>query len=273
MSGKNIFRQKLSVEQDDERHAVDAEETPKLRPTVEMQTQAEIDSDVREQVAAAEELGRPHGMTLEAQEKWEAREAEKWRTRERSDDGQLSQREAICREMTKAKHCGLSSEADPRERLNVETRREVHKQAIRLDGKCRGGLGVEAIERELAARVAAGRSTRNAVLDMIEDVQTAPGAIVALGKLERVGRKWIDVEAQVAELWDPSHPSMQQVGLLEDETGRCEVTIWQKSNQPLIDVGQTVRIRDAAVSWYQSRPSLALTGRSMVHFPERDARW
>ncbi|MUV85154.1 hypothetical protein GJ631_00795 [Natronomonas sp. CBA1123] len=175
--------------------------------------------------------------------------------------------------MTQAKHCGLSSEADPREQLDVETRREVEKQAIRLDGKCCGGLGVEAIERELAARVQSGRSMQDAVLDMVEDVQAAPGAIVALGELVQVGRKWVDVEATVETLWEPSSPSMQQVGLLEDETGKTKLTVWKRSKQPLIAEGQTVRIRDAAVSWYQGRASLALTGRSMVHFPERAAWW
>lgn len=271
MSRKNVSRQKVSVEQTDEQPAVD--EAPVLEPTVELETQAKVDSDVRERVAAADELGRPRGMTLAAQEKWEAREAEKRRTRERDDRTQTSQREAVCRAMTSAKHCGLSSEADPREGLDVETRREVHKQALRLQDKCRGGLGLAAIERELASRVAGGRSMQDAVLDMVDDVQAAPGAIVALGELEQVGRKWVSVEAQLAELWEPSAPSMQQVGLLEDETGRTKLTVWKRSEQPIITEGQTVRIRDAAVSWYQGRPSLALTGRSVVTFPERDAWW
>jgi hypothetical protein len=271
MQRNNPIREKVSVEQESEQEAV--EDTPELRPTVELQTQAKIDSDVRNAIAAADEQDHPYGMTLEAQEKWEAREAEKRSTRERADREQTSRREELCREMTRAKHCGLSSEADPRERLDVETRREVKKQAIRLDGKCRGGLGVEAIERELAARVESGRSMQDAVLDMVEDVQAAPGAIVALGELEQVGRKWVDVEATVETLWEPSSPSMQQVGLLEDETGKTKLTVWQRSGQPVIAEGQTVRIRDAAVSWYQGRASLALTGRSTVSFPERDDWW
>ncbi|QLD89606.1 DNA-binding protein [Natronomonas salina] len=271
MSDTNSICEKVAVEQDVEQHAVD--EQPELEATVELETQAKIDSDVRDRVAAADKQGRPHGMTLEAQEKWEAREAEKRRTREREDRQQTSRREALCREMTHAKHCELSSEADPREKLDEETRQEVNKQAHRLEGKCRGGLGFAAIERELAARVVRGRSMQDAVLDLVEDVQAAPGSIVALGKLEKVSRQWVDVEATVAELWIPSHPSMQQVGLLEDETGRTKVTVWRNSGQPPLEEGQQVRIRDAAVSWYQGRPSLALTGRSTVHFPERDAWW
>jgi len=140
--------------------------------------------------------------------------------------------------MTIAKHCGLTSEPDPREKLDEETRREVHKQAHRLEGKCRGGLGFEAIERELAVRVVRGRSMQDAVLDLVEDVQAAPGAIVSLGKLEKVGRKWVDVEGTVRTLWGPAHPSMQQVGLLEDETGKTKLTVWTQSEQPLVKEGQ-----------------------------------
>jgi hypothetical protein len=270
MQRKNSIRNKVSVEQQDEQDAV--EETPELRPTVEMQTQAKIDSDVRERVAAAEEQGRPHGMTLEAQEKWEARQAEKRRTRERADRSQESRREELCRAMTDAKHGGLSSLADPREKLDDETRREVHKQAHRLEGKCRGGLGSEAIERELAARVAAGRSMQDAVLDMVDDVQAASGAIVALGKLEKAGR-YVDIEATVKTLWEPSSPKMQQVGLLEDETGTTKFTSWVSSDVSMVAEGERVRIRDAAKNWYQGRCSVALVGRTHVEFPERDPGW
>ena len=269
MSNKNSIREKVSVEQDVEQHAVD--EQPTLKATVELETQAKIDSDVRERVAAADEQERPYGMTLEEQEKWEAREAEKRRTREREDRRQASRREALCREMTHAKHCGLSSEADSREKLDKETRQEVHKQAHRLEGKCRGGLGFEAIERELAARVVRGRSMQDAVLDLVEDVQVAPGSIVALGQLENAGAQYVDIEATVKTLWEPSSPKIQQVGLLEDETGKTKFTSWMNSGAKLVREGERVRIRDAARNWYQGRCSVALTGRTTVHFPERDA--
>jgi hypothetical protein len=270
MSRKNVSRQKVSVEEDDEQPTVD--EAPALEPTVELEKQAKIDSDVREQVAAADELGRPRGMTLEAQEKWEARQMEKQRTRDRCDDSQTSRREEVCRAMTDAKHCGLSSEPDPREKLDVETHREVHKQAVRLEGKCRGGLGVTAIERELAARVAGGRSMQDAVLDMVDDMQAAPGAIVALGELEKAGQ-YVDIEATVKTLWEPSNPKILQVGLLEDETGTTKFTSWVRSDVPLVAEGQRVRIREAAKNWYQGRCSVALVGRTHVEFPERDAWW
>ena len=271
MSRKNVSRQKVSDEQDIEQDAV-AEEV-ELRPSVALETQAKIDSDVREQIAAAEELGRPRGMTLEAQERWEAREMEIRRTRERQDRYQSSRREELCREMTAAKHCGLLSEPDPREGLDDETRREVHEQAHRLEGKCRGGLGFTAIEKELAARVARGQSMRSAVLEMAQNLQVARGSFVALGKLETAGGRYVDVEGTVQTLWEPSSPKIQQVGLLEDETGKTKFTSWVKSRAPIVAEGERVRIRDAARNWYRGRCSIALVGRTMVTFPERDTWW
>lgn len=270
MQRSSQFRDKVSGGQDDEQYAVECE--VELRASVELEMQAKIDSDVREQVAAVEELGRPRGMTLAAQEKWEAREAEKRRTREREDRRQSSKREALCREMTWAEHCGLSSEPDPREKLAPVTRREVREQAERLTEKCRGGLGFAAIERELAMRVVRGRSIDEAVLDMVDVVQAAPGAIVALGELEKAGR-FVDIEARVKTLWQPSHPKIAQVGLLEDETGRTKFTAWTKSRVPIVAEGERVRIRDAAKNWYQGRCSVAFVGRTHIEFPERDAWW
>ena len=271
MQRNNPIREKVSVEQESEQEAV--EDTPELRPTVELQTQAKIDSDVRDAIAAAGEQDHPHGMTLEAQEKWEAREAEKRRTREREDCAQTSRREELCREMTKAKHCGQFSVTDLREQLDVETRREIKKEAIRLEEKCRGGLGVKAIERELATRVAAGESMRDAVLEMLKEVQASPDAIVALGELGRVPAKYVDIEATVKTLWEPSSPKMAQVGLLEDETGTTKFTNWVRSQVSVVAEGQRVRIRDAAKNWYQGRCSVAFVGRTNIEFADREDWW
>lgn len=77
----------------------------------------------------------------------------------------------------------------------------------------------------------------------------------------RSSARRVDVEGTVETLWNPPDPSLQQVGLLEDETGKQKLTVWKRSNQVLVEKGQRVRIRDAAVSWDQDRTSLALTGR------------
>jgi hypothetical protein len=50
-----------------------------------------------------------------------------------------------------------------------------------------------------------------------------------------------------------------------------KVTVWDASDQPWLDEGERVRIHGAAKSWYQGRVSVALTSRSRVIFPEREA--
>lgn len=70
-----------SVKSDNE-YAV-ADNGPELRATVALEMQAKIDSEAIAKVDGTAGLDHPYGTTLEAQEKWEAREAEKRRTHER----------------------------------------------------------------------------------------------------------------------------------------------------------------------------------------------
>ena len=83
----------------------------------------------------------------------------------------------------------------------------------------------------------------------------------------------VDIAGRVQVLWDPSSSAIQQVGLLEDESGTIRFTTWVKSRQPMIREGEDVVFRNVAKSWYEGRCSVALTGRSEVEFPERDRWW
>ena len=70
----------------------------------------------------------------------------------------------------------------------------------------------------------------------------------------------VTVEGRISELWSPSSGAIAQVGLIEDESGQTKFTSWEKSNQPVVKEGETVRFRAAAKNWYQGRCSIALTG-------------
>lgn len=105
---------------------------------------------------------------------------------------------------------------------------------------------------------------QDAVLDLVEDVQAAPGAIVTLGQLEKASAQYVDIEATMKTLWEPLSPKIQQVGLLEDDTGTTKFTCWMKSGAKLVREGERVRIRDAARNWYRGRCSVALIRRTTV---------
>jgi hypothetical protein len=75
------------------------------------------------------------------------------------------------------------------------------------------------------------------------------------------------------QLWDSDAPAIQDVGLLEDDSGRIKVTVWRKSEAPVLQEGDHVVLRNVSKSWYEGRCSVAVTGWSSIHFPERGRWW
>jgi len=137
-----------------------------------------------------------------------------------------------------------------------------------LDGWSRAAIG-----RRLGEAVVGGKDLMSAVVGVFEELQTAPGTVVPIGKLEDVNRKEVSIEGRVEVLWDADSPAIAQVGLIADDSGKTKVTIWEKSNAPWIEEGEQVRIHGAARNWYEGRVSLAVTGWSTVMFPERGRWW
>ena len=256
------------------------DETPELHATVELERQGWVDTEHPET--------RARGLTLEAEERLEAREWEIERTRVRVDRTQESDREARTRRVVET----VADEArtdfwrraasvdpaldpdrpDPREELSKEDLGAVNTEAIRLaphiDCWSRAALG-----QALAEHVVEGASLLTASLRVIEETKTSPGVVVPISRIGEVPSKEVCVEGRVKVLWTPSHPKIAQVGLLEDESGTVKLTVWKASRQPWLEEGELVRVYAAARSWYQGRPSLAATGWTTIHCPERGAWW
>ncbi|WP_232700598.1 OB-fold nucleic acid binding domain-containing protein [Halobacterium wangiae] len=239
----------------------------RLRATVDMEIRARIDSNHPEAMGA--------GLTLAEEERALAREWEIKRTHHRFDRRESSDREARTREYVSKRTPSELYEArpvDPREELGCEMLGEVNREAMRLESKCRG-FSRAATSRVLAGRVQQNGDVTTGVLETLEKLALGPGQIIPFGDLERVERDEVTVEGWVERLFEPSHPAIAQVGLLEDESGRCKVTIWKRSNQSLVREGERVRVSGAALSFYEGRPSLAVTGWSTLRFTERERYW
>ena len=251
-----------------------AQRESRLRPSVEQEIQAKVD------YADAWELeGRLFGQTLEAEERMAAFEWEIERTRVRWDRRQDSDREARCRQAAEqvgrkrrdeflARASSVDpwldpERADPRELLTPEELGFVNREAVRIVKRL-DGWSRAAVSRRLAQRVVDGQAVTTAVLAVFDELRMAPGQVVPIGLLEEVRRRDVDVEGTVTQLWDPSHPKIAQVGLLEDETGRVKFTAWKASNVSWVCKGERVRFRSAARNWYNGRVSVALTGRSRI---------
>ena len=291
-SGKVVTVAEQAFEQPREQSVEDdgfevVDETPQLEAAVDQEKQAKVDANHPEGIADTNAARIP-GVTLAQEERIRAREAEldrmnaraefgsqtgrERRTREVAADGSRQRRAAFQKRAASVDPWADPDRADPRAELSQEQLAAVNEQAERLAGELRGWSRA-AIARRLAEAVADGRDVTSAVVRVFEELETAPGTVIPIGTLEDVNRKEVSVAGRVETLWDPSHPSIAQVGLIADESGQTRVTIWQKSDAPWIAEGDRVRIHGAARNWYAGRVSLAVTGWSTIHFPERDRWW
>ena len=80
---------------------------------------------------------------------------------------------------------------------------------------------------------------------------------VALADIDEPDR-WVDVTAKVVELWEPRSDSIDQVGLLGDESGTIKFTKWAKSDLPTLDEGGVYRLGNVVTDEYQGRYSVKL---------------
>jgi len=264
------------------------DETPEFRATVDMEVQAKVDSNHPD---ARVEEGPDHmfGKTLEQEERIEAREAELEHISAQAELSQQEGRAKRTRDIAAAKRSAERrvefqkraasvnpmadpERGDPRAELTQEQLAAVNKQSMRLAKKL-DGWSRAAIGRRLGEAVVGGKDLTSAVVGVFEELQTAPGTVIPIGKLENVNRKEVSIEGRVEVLWDADSPAIAQVGLIADDSGKTKVTSWVASDQPWIEEGERVRIHGAAKNWYNGRVSVALTGWSTVHFPERGRWW
>ncbi|WP_435196399.1 DNA-binding protein [Natronomonas sp. EA1] len=249
---------------------------------MELRSQAKIDSEAIAKVDGTGE--HPYGMTLEAQEKWEAREAEKARTRERrktqSSVREWGSRVSVARGRKQARRAFEERAAsvdswqapgrgDPREMLERDELAAINQQARHIASKVRDSSSPAAVSRRLAERVADGDSLLSASVAVMEAEQRRWGSIVPIGLLEELSRREVSIQGEVTRLFEASSPAIQQVGLIEDETGTTKFTVWRASRCTVVEAGDEVRMRDVAKNWYGGRVSVALTGESRIVFPER----
>jgi len=253
-------------------------ETPEFEATVEQETQAKVDANHPDGIADTSE-GRIHGVTLEQEERIQAREAELERISAQAELGTQEGREQRTRRVVREarREQWHSSEyeepEDPRERLSRMELATVNQEADRIAQRLRTDHSRAAVSRVLARRVARGQDITEAVFATMDELQVAPGAICPIEDVPDVPTDEVSVSGEIVTLWRPSSRAISQVGLIADDTGKIKVTIWEASDQPGVKEGDQVTIRQAQKNWYQGRCSLALTYDSMIVFPERDDRW
>jgi len=252
------------------------DETPEFEAAVEQETQAKVDANHPDGIADTSQ-DRIHGVTLEQEERIRAREAELERISAQAELGTQDGREQRTREVV-SEQCGRDEPApaestDPREKLTQDELAAVNEQAMRISDEVQGGWSRAVVAKQLAEKVQRGRDVTKAVLETLEELKAAPGAIVPIADVPDVPVGEVTVEGEITQLWDPSDTSISQVGLIEDDSGKIKFTIWEASRKTVVSEGETVRFRAVKKNWYQGRCSIAITGWSRIEFPERGRWW
>jgi hypothetical protein len=280
MSIENAVRYEVSHDEHTVAEEAVVEEEPELQRSVTQEIQAKVDTN------HFEVAGR--GLTLEAEERMQAREAEISRTssvwHKRQDSNREARTRGVVERGNEARRRRFSKRAasvdrwedpdrvDPRAEMAREELASVNRQAERIQERMKTGTTTAALSKKLARRMADGADIVDASVSVTEEEWLAPGTVVPIAKIGEANRSEVDIAGRVKVLWESSCPAISQVGLIEDETSITKFTCWTASDQPLVKEGERVRFRSVAKSWYEGRVSVALTGWSRVEFPERTER-
>lgn len=101
-------------------------------------------------------------------------------------------------------------------------------------------------------------------LDEIDDYVVPVRSVVDPGE---VGER-VTITATVSQLWDP-HESQQQVGLLEDETGRIKFVAWKNADPPEVEERVRYEFADVDVSEYEGQREIHFTEETTVAAVDR----
>ncbi len=98
-------------------------------------------------------------------------------------------------------------------------------------------LGQDDLSADLARLAGYGGRSRGFSRTMLGDVDEAD--------------QWIDVVAEVVELWEPQREKIAQVGLFGDESGRLKFVKWVSADLPELKQGEAYRFESVVTDEYR----------------------
>ena len=93
--------------------------------------------------------------------------------------------------------------------------------------------------------------------------QNNGSSLVAANAINSGGR-WVNLEVEVLELWEPYTESMAQVGLLGDSTGVIKFVSWAKSELPELEEGKAYSLEMVVTDEHEGRNSVNLNSETNV---------
>ncbi|WP_435119263.1 replication factor A [Halolamina sp. C58] len=107
----------------------------------------------------------------------------------------------------------------------------------------------------------ARRSVESQYLDEADlerdELGSADSELTLLGEIDE-DEQWIDLRVKVADLWEPGHESIAQVGLLGDESGTKKFVAFDTSDLPELEEGKSYALSNVVTDEYEGNFSVKL---------------
>jgi len=107
----------------------------------------------------------------------------------------------------------------------------------------------------------ARRSVESQYLDEADlerdELGSADSELTQLGEIDE-DEQWIDLRVKVADLWEPGHESIAQVGLLGDESGTKKFVAFDTSDLPELEEGTSYALSNVVTDEYEGNYSVKL---------------
>ncbi|HIE31497.1 MAG TPA: replication protein A [Methanosarcinales archaeon] len=107
------------------------------------------------------------------------------------------------------------------------------------------------------------RTTRISELDEEIETPDREAQLVAIDGINESG-KWINLRAKVTQLWDSEHESIDQIGLIGDETGTIKFVKWAKSELPELVEGKSYSFENLVTDEFEERFSVKFNKSSSI---------
>ncbi|MEA3324111.1 MAG: hypothetical protein U9Q37_03090 [Euryarchaeota archaeon] len=76
--------------------------------------------------------------------------------------------------------------------------------------------------------------------------------------------QWINLKVKVVQLWDATHESIRQAGVIGDETGTTKFTSWEKSDLPLLVSDKCYSLENVVTKEYEGALSVGFTRNTKI---------
>ncbi|GAB7094678.1 replication protein A [Halolamina litorea] len=90
-----------------------------------------------------------------------------------------------------------------------------------------------------------------------DELGSGDSELTLLGDIDE-DEQWVDLEVKVADLWEPGHESIAQVGLLGDESGTMKFVAFDTSDLPELEEGTSYALSNVVTDEYEGSFSVKL---------------